>query len=238
MSKNAIMGHLVIGYPSLKESYKTAIEYIQAGIEILELQIPFSHPTADGSTITEANRKAIENNVSVEESLEQIKRIKKEYPEQNIVPMTYLNKVFSYGFDNYVQFLNNINIDHVIIPDLPFDDKHANIIHESPVNLVPVIAANLSSERLQKLFEHPSDYIYIMSGYKITGQKFDLHPDTKALIEELKTRSNASIGIGFGINNRSDVEEVLKHADFAIIGSSLINANKEGKLQEKLQEVV
>lgn len=235
MAKNKIMGHLVIGYPSLEESFNTALEYINHGVEILELQIPFSHPTADGTVITQANQVAIEqNHVTIDACFNQISDLLKLHPTQKVVPMTYLNKVFSYGIENYINKIAALNISDVIIPDLPFDSEIANSFHKSKVNLVPVMAANISQERLLKALSHPSNYIYLMSSYQITGQKFNLHPDSKNLIQTIKENTTAQIGIGFGINSNEDVEEVLKHVDFAIIGSSLINAKNMNNLNDKL----
>src|ERR1043166_7604234 len=104
------MAHLVIGYPTLEESLRTAETYIHHQIEIVELQIPFSHPTADGSVITQANKTAIGQGVTVEDCFNFMEKLSEKFPEQKIMVMTYLNKLFSYGIEKFCSRLRKLNI--------------------------------------------------------------------------------------------------------------------------------
>ena len=233
------MAHLVIGYPSLEESYKTARLFTEKNVEILELQIPFSHPTADGSIITQANVKAIEQHVTIEDSLGFIKRLKEEHPDQEIMVMTYLNKLFHYGIQNFCDKLTELNIKYLIVPDLNFDSPIAQpILQHQFVKYVPVIAANTSLQRLEETFVHDFDFYYIMSDFKITGSEFSLHENLKNIIRAIREKTNARVGIGFGISSSKHVQAVLKEADVAIVGSALVKATMENKLEEKLGELI
>ena len=240
MSNMPIMGHLVMGYPSLEQSYQNARTYAKAGFEILELQIPFSHPTADGTVITQANRIATEeNHVTIEDCFKLIKQLKDEFPQQEIVIMTYLNKVYHYGIDNFIEQSNQLGVKNLIIPDLPFDDVIAKKINASnKVKVIPVIAANIPNDRLEKAIDQDPDHFYIMSEFKITGQGFGLHENITSRIEFIKSKSKAKIGIGFGISTKEHVNTITSIADYAIIGSALINADNEGKLQEKVYSYI
>lgn len=231
MKKITIMGHLVIGYPTLYESYEIAKFYIKNGIDILELQIPFSNPTADGSIITLANKVAINNGISWNDCLDFLNQFKIEFPDQKVYLMTYLNKLLAVNLKKI--FYN------LIIPDLPFDSfEYFNIKNRSIIDLIPVIGVNITEYRLNALLEKKPEFIYIMSGFKITGSCFNLHKKICLLIQRIKKQSFfTKVGIGFGVSSYKDAQSISNIADVVIVGSALIKAQKLGKLQEKIFEI-
>lgn len=235
-----LMAHLVLGYPTLPESIRTAEKYIASGIQILELQIPFSHPTADGPVITLACQEAVRNGVTVEDCLETIRGLRAKYPSQEVMVMSYLNRIFAYGVGKFMETLNDLNIRHLIVPDLPVDSSLAEQFTSAfGAGLVPVLAANVPEDRLEKLLSRNFDFFYLMSDFKITGSSFSLHPRLKGIIEKIRaTKPQARIGIGFGISNVEQVRLVLEVADVAIIGSALIQAQSQGRLDSFLADLM
>jgi tryptophan synthase alpha chain len=238
--KLPLMAHLVLGYPTLAESINTAEKYIKAGVEILELQVPFSHPTADGPVITAACQVAVEEQkITVAQSLEAIESIRIKYPKQEIIVMSYVNRVFSYGLAKFFEKMEQLNVKHLIIPDLPVDSalaiNPANYKTAPNLKLVPVLATNTTTERLEKLSVMHFDFYYLMSDFKITGSGFGLNPNLKGMIAGIKKRNPKSrIGIGFGISTPEQAKIVVKEADYAIIGSALITAQNGGNLDSYL----
>jgi tryptophan synthase alpha chain len=240
MPQLPLMAHLVLGYPTLAKSLETAEQYIQAGVQILELQIPFSHPTADGPVITAACQEAIRQGVSVQDCLEAIRHIRTVHPAQEIMVMSYLNRVYTYGFQRFLDEMNALEIRHVIIPDLPVDTGNqvsgGILSGQSPVKLVPVLAANVTEARLHELLSTGFDFYYLMSDFKITGSGYSLHPRLEELIRTIKTADPSHrVGIGFGVSTPEQAQKVCEVADLAIIGSSLIIANDEGRLAPYLE---
>lgn len=230
-----IMAHMVIGYPSYQESRQLAEKYIKSGMEILELQIPFSHPTADGTVLTEANRKAVRGGTTLGMSIDFLKEVRTNHPQQCVMAMTYINKLFSYGIRKFCDDLQQAQTPYLIIPDLPFDSPLALEIHEHPyAQLIPVISANTSAKRLDQALANKPDYIYLMADYKITGSGFSIHPKIQQVIENIRKAGNTKVGLGFGISDKAQVAEVLKVADFAIIGSAFTKAIDSGEIDEKL----
>lgn len=229
---------MVIGYPNYEKSIEVAELYINKNIEILEVQIPFSHPTADGAILTQANQQAVEQGITLQKSFYFLQNIRKNHPQQVIMAMTYINKVFSMGVENFCNKMEELRIPHLIIPDLPFDSTMAKIIHKHPYcQQVPVLAANISDERLEiALSTHPQ-YVYLMADFKITGQNFSIHQNIQNLINKIRNKSEAKIGLGFGISNVGEVTQALRAADFAIIGSSLAKAIQTDTLVEKVNEL-
>jgi tryptophan synthase alpha chain len=243
--KSAIMGHLVLGYPTLAVSLATARQYVAAGIDILELQIPFSHPTADGPAITAACQVAVEQQkVTVDDCLGAIATLREEFPRQEIMVMSYVNRVFAYGLERFVAAMRTLEVRQLIIPDLPVDSGLARQLTtsgDSAVRLVPVLAANVTDERLGKLLAPDAgfDFFYLMSDFKITGSAFSLHPRLVSVIERIRAAdASHRVGIGFGIGTAAQVAAVLEVADVAIVGSALIGAQQRGELDLVLDELL
>lgn len=235
-TKMPVMGHLVLGYPTLAESIRTAGQYAQAGIEILELQIPFSHPTADGPVITLACQEAVGNQqITIADCLSAIHTIRAQYPEQEIMVMSYVNRIFVYGLARFGREMAALGVRHLIVPDLPVDSPLvAELAAGFPgPKLVPVLAANASDARVDKLLALGFDFFYLMSDFKITGSTFSLHPRLRALIARIQTDVSGPkrrVGIGFGISTPEQARLVALEADIAIIGSALIQAQLAGGL--------
>ncbi len=247
-ASKSLMAHLVLGYPTLAESIRTAEVYISAGCGILELQVPFSHPTADGPVITAACREAVEKQgVRVEDCIDALKWLRGRHPEQEIMVMSYANRIYAYGAQRFAGQMQDIGIKHLIVPDLPVDAPLSHLFsiggnmdtRAESVSLVPVIAANITPERLQRLVRQAFGFFYLMSDFKITGGQFSLHPGLLNIISYIRRENpSARIGIGFGISEPEQVREVLKHADVAIVGSSIIKARYAGSLAEHLASLL
>lgn len=239
--KIPVMAHLVLGYPNLEESLRTAETYIRAGVQVLELQIPFSHPTADGPVITAACREAVRQGVTLRDCLVAIGDLRRRFPEQEIVVISYLNPIYSFGFQKFMSEIELLGIRHLIVPDLPVDEKLLMVGGGRwTVKLVPVLAANVSDARLGKLLDMGFDFFYLMSDFKITGSAFSLNPRLKNLISKIKSGGDAKsprVGIGFGITTPEQARLVAAEADLAIIGSALIQAQREERLEIYLEKL-
>jgi len=244
-TKIPVMGHLVLGYPTLAESIRTAKKYVQAGIEILELQIPFSHPTADGPVITAACQEAVNGQqVTMADCLAAIRTIREQHPGQEIIVMSYVNRIFAYGLEKFGQEMRGLGIRHLIVPDLPVDSPLAAMLttevpgfkNTESLNLVPVLAANVADARVEKLLALGFDFFYLMSDFKITGSTFSLHPRLKNIIAKIRV-SRCRVGIGFGISTPEQARLVTEEADVAIIGSALIQAQLAGGLDDYLESL-
>jgi tryptophan synthase alpha subunit len=232
------MGHLVLGYPTLAQSIDTARQYVQAGVAILELQIPFSDPSADGYVITHANQQAVAQGATVPKCMEVIASLRSEFPGTPLLVMTYANKVYRYGVARFAQQLLAVGVTDVIIPDLALESPQAQELLAAGLRMVPVLGANTDDARLSQFMALKPAYWYLMADFKITGQSFTLHEDLVNLIRKIQNQSDGKIGIGFGISSAAHLEAVGQIADFAIVGSALITAQEEGKLTQRLLELV
>lgn len=233
-----IMGHAVLGYPSLAASLATATAYAEAGFTYLELQIPFSHPTADGPTIVEANQQALAAGATYEACLQQIASLHARFPDTRIVVMSYANKLLARGVEALHNDLLAAGVYALIVPDLDLAyARQLGLGSALPGGLVPVFGPNPLPDRLALLEQQPPQLVYLMAGYKLTGSGFGLDGRLPALIQQLKGYGVQQVGIGFGISTPQDVQTVLQAADFAIIGSALLRAQQQGKLTNYLAEL-
>lgn len=239
MATNSVplMGHLVLGYPDLETSLQTARTYAAAGLAYLELQLPFSHPTADGTLITEANRVAVAGGTTLQACLAVIRVLKTEFPAARLVAMTYANRVFATGTVDFCEALAKAGAEQLIVPDLALDSPLAAPLRsQQHLSLIPVIGPNTTQDRLNKLLALSPRLVYLMSGYRLTGSDFTLDARLAHLVA-LCRAAGAETGIGFGVSAPEAVRAVLQVANLAIVGSALLRAQQAGNLAESLQEL-
>lgn len=234
------MAHWILGYPDYEESKNAIQTFANSGCEILELQIPFSEPSADGHLITQANRQSLAQGMTLKKSFSLLEEIRIEFPKVPIAVMTYFNKVYSFGISEFLKQLHRLNISYLIVPDLSFDEYKKDFekfFLESNVQYVPVIASNIREERLKKILHHPSDFIYLMTHYGITGSTLNEVNFPTDLIQEL--RKKFLVGAGFGIHTTEKIQSVSAFVDFVILGSALIEKynHSEKEFQNSCREI-
>ncbi len=232
--KNKLMTHVVAGYPSEKDCVELLLKMQAAGVGVIEVQIPFSDPKADGETIMIANDKALELGMTTKKSFELIKTAKKSGLKTDIYIMSYTQKLISFGIDSFCAQAKTAGAKGLIIPDLPFDaDDYAALSKTAAkygLEIVPVVSPGMEESRLEKCIAHARSLIYLTSIKGITGNKLKLNASLGKTAKRIKKlRPDARLAIGFGIGSKKDVEKILRIADLAVVGSSVIRRiNKVG----------
>jgi tryptophan synthase alpha subunit len=221
------MTHVVAGYPSEKECVELLLQMQNIGIRMIEVQIPFSDPIADGETIMIANDRALERGMTTQKSFDLIKNARNQGLESNIYIMSYIQKVISYGAENFCQKAKTVGAKGLIIPDLPIGtDEHEllrDLAKKNDLEIVPVVSPGMERERLARDVASAENLIYLTSIKGITGSKLSLSGPVKQTAREIKTRRpDCSLAVGFGIESSEDAKEVLRIADIAVLGSSVI----------------
>lgn len=222
--KQQIMTHLVCGYPSLDESkniFKTLWKYS----EYIEVQFPFSDPIADGELISKANDIALKSWITTQKCFDFIKENKK-HIDSKIIIMTYFNIVYNYWIEKFIIKAKSSWAYGFIIPDLPFDEKEfqefIELCEENKLYFIPVLSPGMDESRIEKLSKIKTQIIYSISKRMTTGSKFSLWKDFSEYIKILKKYFSCKIAVWFGISSQNDIQEVLKVADIAVIGSEII----------------
>jgi tryptophan synthase alpha chain len=225
-----IMTHVVCGYPSFDDNWKALEIMASYGVDLVELQFPFSEPSADGPLFVKANQAAIENGVHVDDCFEFMQKVTNTFPFK-VVMMGYYNTVFKTGHRAFLTRLKQAGACGFILPDLPIEE--AEELHQiaSELELAPIVlmTPTNSDARLAQLAASAAGFIYVVARKGVTGSSTDMNQDVALLIERCKQHTELPLAIGFGINTASDIQFIGQHADIAVIGTAALKAWEENQ---------
>jgi len=221
--KILLMTHLVLGYPSFEVNREVIRQMVENGVDLIEMQIPFSEPVADGPMILKANQESIARGAKVEQCLEFAREITAEFHIPFLF-MTYYNILYKFGLQNFISRAYDINIQGFIIPDLPPEEGNEYIEQMKNLNMAPiqVFAPTSTQERMQLLAENGAGFIYCVARRGVTGQKTDFDHDFSEYIARCRKSTNLPLAVGFGIRSKADVDFLTGKADIAVIGTETI----------------
>ncbi len=230
------MAHMIAGYPSTAESEKVAAALVQGGADIIELQIPFSDPMADGPTIAVASEDALKAGATVADSLEILKKVVG--LGKPVAVMSYTNPVFRFGIAKFVEAIKAAGATAIIVPDCPFDTEEGKALlaagKENDICIIPVVSPGVPEERLQELAKDACGFVYCTSRQGITGATSKFSNDLADFASTAKRIFNLPLAVGFGVKSKADVQSLSKIADIIIAGSVFVNAIKRGENVEQL----
>jgi tryptophan synthase alpha chain len=227
-----LMTHIVAGYPDLEKSFEIALAMAESGTDLMEIQIPFSDPLADGPTIMQANQIALENGVTPSQCFQLAKRLinKVKIP---LLFMTYANIPFHMGVEEFIRRSKNSGISGLIIPDLTFDERiegyfeHTDRLGVYPIN---VVSPDTKKKRLDKIIEISKGFIYVTLRVGITGEVKRIEENGMKFLRKVRKKTELPVGAGFGISSAAQVRELEGLADAVVVGSHVINLYKESGL--------
>ena len=213
-----IMAHMIPFFPDLARSERIADALHAGGAAYLEVQFPYSDPTADGPAIQGATARALENGFTVRQGWKFITSL-----PQPVMLMSYAGIVYSQGVENFVRTAADHGIEGLIVPDLPVDADEglyeAGEKHGVPI--VPVIALGGSPERISLIHQKQSRYIYASLRRGTTGTHTEIGAENIAFIESLG-RNGSHVMAGFGISTPEQVRAITTHAHAAVVGSAFV----------------
>lgn len=217
------MTHLVLGYPSFNVNREVIEQMVENGVDLIELQIPFSEPVADGPVILKANQDALQQKVSVQECLDFAAEITGKY-DIPFLFMTYYNILFKFGVANFVNRARQIGIQGFIIPDLPPEEGEEYLSSMKSCGLAPVqiYAPTSTTERMRYLADNGAGFIYCVARRGVTGKKTDFDTDFNEYLSRCHSATDLPLAVGFGIRDRDDVAYLTGKAEIAVIGSETI----------------
>lgn len=228
------MTHVIYGYPSVEESIECMAELLAAGVDLLEVQFPFSDPVADGPAIVHACHKALEQPLTVANCLNTLGQLQADYPASRILLMSYLNPMYRFGLEHLVDQAAANHIAGLIIPDLPYEQAHSYTAHCQQQNIEPIwlVTPATPKERLGFLASKSDGLLYCVSRSGVTGQTTKSEHSLKDYLAEIGAHTETPLAVGFGIRAPEQVQELIGLADIAIVGSALLEAfNRGGKTE-------
>lgn len=234
------------GAPKLENTAEVIKTLERKGINMIEIGIPFSDPMADGPIIQGAATTALRNGMSLRKLFSQLKDIRKEV-NIPLVMMGYLNPIIQYGFENFCKSCNEVGVDGVILPDLPFKDymeEFKPIADKYDIRVIMLITPETSDERIRFIDDNTDGFIYMVSSAATTGAQKSFDEAKQAYfnhVHSLKLKNPTMIG--FGISNKQTLESAQANANGAIIGSKFVQllaeANGDAEIAvDKLYEAL
>ncbi len=239
--KNILSIYFTAGFPHLYDTVDIIKELEKNGIDSIEIGIPFSDPMADGPTIQESGTIALKNGMTLNKLFEQLADIRKDV-RIPLIMMGYLNPIMQYGFENFCKKWNEIGLDGLIIPDLPFDDymkEYKPIAEKYDIKIIMLITPETSDERIRLIDENTDGFIYMVSSAATTGAQKSFDEQKQAYFKKINSMNlrNPRL-IGFGISNKATLEAAQSNSSGAIIGSKFITLLKETEtIKEAVQEL-
>ncbi|MBF0389347.1 MAG: tryptophan synthase subunit alpha [Desulfamplus sp.] len=218
-----LMTHIVVGYPSLDASMQIVESMVEAGVDLMELQIPFSEPMADGPVILKANQKALESGIRVKDCLEFARKVASRF-DIPFLFMTYYNILYKYGVQSFVENMAKIGIKGAIIPDLPPEEgaDYAEAMQNSELCPIYIFSPTTTDERMQYLSSCGKGFIYCMARKGVTGKETQFSDEIEGYLKRCRANTELPLAVGFGVKDGSDVDYLKGKADIAVIGSQTI----------------
>jgi len=218
-----LMTHIVLGYPSLEESFYLIKEMVEAGVDLMELQIPFSEPTADGPVIVRANQAVLKMGTTVDNCLDLARNVTQSF-DIPFLFMTYYNIPFKYGIRRFVSAMSDMDIKGAIIPDIPPEEgrDYLEAINKQGLDPILIFSPNTSTGRMKYIASFAGGFIYCVARKGVTGKDTDFSSELAAYLSRCRQTTQLPIAVGFGIQEKRDVDFLKGKADIAVIGTQSI----------------
>lgn len=232
--EKAFITYITAGLPNYEKTKKLIEAQQKAGVDILELGIPFSDPIADGPVIQKAGYDAIQAGATLKKTFAMMKEVREQGNEMPIVFMLYYNTVLHYGISAFVSACQQCGVDGFIIPDLPLEEQEElqNALGDTDKTRLIQLVSPVSGVRIPKILEKAKGFVYCVSAMGVTGQEGTFHREIENYLKEVKAHATIPVMMGFGIREAKDIAFVKSYVDGAIVGSHLIQLLYENQFSE------
>jgi tryptophan synthase alpha chain len=221
--KILLMTHIVIGYPSLDASLKIVRTMVEAGVDLMELQIPFSEPIADGPVILKANQQALADGVTVPQCLEFGRTVASQFPIPFLY-MTYYNILFKYGVDRFADHMQDAGLKGAIVPDLPPEEARDYLAAMGRCGLSPIFifSPTTTAKRMQTIARVADGFVYCVARKGVTGDQTHFSLQMDDYLGACRKATGLPLALGFGVKDRDDIKFLEGKADIAVIGTQAL----------------
>jgi len=218
-----LMSHMVLGYPSFEVSMEMVAAMVSAGVDLMELQIPFSEPMADGPVILRANQQSLANGTTVQKCFEFAEKVTRSFNIPFLF-MTYYNIVFKYGVERFAGAMATHGIRGAIIPDLPPEESGDYLMAMEKHDMAPIyiFSPTTTPERMRYIASAGKGFIYCVARKGVTGAETTFSDDFSVYLAQCKDATDLPLAVGFGIKNRAEIDFLRGKGDIAVVGSEMI----------------
>jgi tryptophan synthase alpha chain len=221
--EKALIAYITAGDPSLNATEELSIAFASSGVDIMEIGVPFSDPTADGPVIQAAAHRALKRGLTLESVFLTIERIRKK-SDTPIVLFGYYNPILAYGADRFAARAKKAGVDGVLVVDLPHEEARELRRYTDPcgIDFISLIAPTTGDERIKKITQRAGGFLYYISVTGITGTIKPEVGDIKKDVHRLRLFTNLPVVVGFGISTPEQAAEIAPHADGVVVGSAFV----------------
>ncbi len=225
-----LMTHIVLGYPSFDDSLRIIETMVEAGVDLMELQIPFSEPTADGPVIARANQRSLEDGATVAACLNLAENAARTFDIPFLL-MGYYNILYQYGLGQFVAAMKGNGLQGAIFPDIPPEEgqEYLETMQENGLAPIMIFSPTTSAERMRYIDSVAAGFIYCVARKGVTGAETSFTHELGDYLKKCRENTRLPLALGFGIKERSDIEFLKGKADIAVIGSQAMRVmEKDG----------
>ena len=229
--RKALMTFTVAGDPDIPASLATMKALPAAGVDIIELGMPFTDPMADGAAIQAANLRALAQGITLAKTLDMVRSFREGNATTPVVLMGYFNPVYSYGTDKFAADAANAGVDGLIIVDVPSeeDGELRTAVDAAGLDLIRLVTPTTTPERLQTVIRHASGFLYYVSVAGTTGAKSASPEDVARQVAMIRQHTSLPVTVGFGIRTPDDVRAMKDAGDAVVVGSALVERLGKGE---------
>ena len=223
--RHALVTFMTAGYPTVDDTIPILKGFQDGGVDVIELGMPFSDPIADGPTIQVSNTVALQNGVTLKQTLDLVRQARESGVTVPIILMGYYNPVLNYGEEQFIKDAAIAGVNGFIIVDLPPEEalKVRNYVRESGLSLIPLVAPSTTDERLELLSEIADSFVYVVSRMGTTGAQTSVASDLGQLVTRVrKYTGDTPLAVGFGVSTREHFKDVGSLSDGVVIGSKIV----------------
>lgn len=234
--------YFTAGHPELNDTVDIIRCLDDAGVDLVEIGMPYSDPMADGETIQNSSQIALKNGMNLATLMAQVTEVRK-HTQIPLIIMGYYNQMMQYGEERFLKTAHEAGVDGLIIPDLPmyvYEEKYKALFEQYGMTMSFLITPETSDERVRQA-DHLSDgFLYVVSKSSITGSASDISSSQETYFNHINSmKLQTPRLIGFGIHDKQTYDTACAHANGAIIGSAFIRALEgDGSLKEKIERFV
>ena len=223
-----LMTHIVAGHPDFDTSLRLVESMALAGVDLIELQIPFSEPIADGPVILRANQQALEGGTTVEKCFELARDVTARHPIPFLF-MTYYNILFRQGVDRFVERAAAANMVGAIVPDCPPEEADEYLASMRRRRLAPIFifSPRTTDDRLRMLGKAGDGFVYVVARKGVTGAETSFSAELESYLARCRAATELPLAVGFGVKDRRDVDFLRGKADIAVVGTQSLRVMDE-----------
>lgn len=240
-NRPALVAYVTCGDPDLATTGDIVLAAIDAGAAIIELGVPFSDPLADGPVIQRASQRALTHGTTLDHVIKLAKDVRQR-SQAGLIIFSYLNPILRMGLPKFAAAAQQAGIDGALITDLPVEEADEYLSEMQKRNLATVFLAAPTSteERLKRIAQASSGFVYVVSRTGVTGTRKQLPEDARNVVQRLRKYTKLPIAVGFGISTAEQFAAVGKYADAAVVGSAIVETveRNPGKEAESVAEFI